>query len=213
MGDGGSIKIWEYNWLLDPSNSRVVSPRNNIDAIYVKELFFADRRIWDPGLVESIFLPWEAEMIQRILVSEGYVEDLLIWPLTPDGNYSVQSAYRMLETNARFLSPCTSSTDGRSKVWKGIWKIKTPNRIRHFIWWAAIESLPTKQNLKQRHVPVEASCALCDEHTESLIHCVWLCDHAQVLELYLKSNNSRETNIIHLSINNCIMCICNKNQQ
>ena len=40
MGDGGSIKIWEYNWLLDPSNSRVVSPRNNIDAIYVKELFF-----------------------------------------------------------------------------------------------------------------------------------------------------------------------------
>ena len=33
-----------------------------------------------------------------------------------------------------------------------------------------------------------------------------------VLELYLKSNNSRETNIIHLSINNCIMCICNKNQ-
>ena len=181
MGDGGSIKIWEYNWLLDPSNSRVVSPRNNIDAIYVKELFFADRRIWDPGLVESIFLPWEAEMIQRILVSEGYVEDLLIWPLTPDGNYSVQSAYQMLETNARFLSPCTSSTDGRSKVWKGIWKIKTPNRIRHFIWWAARESLPTKQNLKQRHVPVEASCALCDEHTESLIHCVWLCDHAQVV--------------------------------
>ena len=34
-----------------------------------------------------------------------------------------------------------------------------------------------------------------------------------MLELYLTSNNSRETNIIHLSINNCIMCICNKNQQ
>ena len=34
-----------------------------------------------------------------------------------------------------------------------------------------------------------------------------------MLELYSKSNNSRETNIIHLSINNCIMCICNKNQQ
>ena len=37
--------------------------------------------------------------------------------------------------------------------------------------------------------------------------------HLKLLELYLKSNNSRETNITHLSINNCIMCICNKNQQ
>ena len=55
--------------------------------------------------MESIFLPWEAEMIQWIPVSEGYVEDLLIWPLTPDGNYSVRSTYRMLETNARLLSP------------------------------------------------------------------------------------------------------------
>ena len=131
--------------------------------------------------MESIFLLWEAKMIQRIPVSEGYAEDLLIWPLNLDGNYSVQSVYRMLETNARLLSPCTCSTDWGSKVWKGIWKIKTPNRIRHFIWWVARESLPTKHNLKQQHVPVEASCALCDEHTESLIHCVWLCDHAQVV--------------------------------
>ena len=84
-------------------------------------------------------------MIQWIPVSEGYVEDLLIWPLTSNGNYSVQSAYRMLETNARILSPCNSSTDGGSKVWKGIWKIKTPDRIRHFIWrGAARDPLPTK---------------------------------------------------------------------
>ena len=83
-------------------------------------------------------------MIQWIPVSEGYVEDLLIWPLTSNGNYSVQSAYRMLEINAGILSPCTSSTDGGSKVWKGIWKIKTSDRIRHFIWRAARDPLPTK---------------------------------------------------------------------
>ena len=34
----------------------------------------------------------------------------------------------------------------------------------------------------------------------------------RLLEFYLKSN-SRETNIIHLSINNYIMCMYNKNQQ
>ena len=71
--------------------------------------------------------------------------------------------------------------DGVSKVWKGMWKIKTPNKIRHFLWRAARYSLSTKQNLCQRHVLVDASCPLCDEHTESLLHCLWLCDHAKAV--------------------------------
>ena len=126
--------------------------------------------------MDEVFLLWEAELIKRIPVSEWWVEDLLIWPLTPTGDYSVRSAYRMLETNARSLSPGTSSSEGQSKVWKGIWKIKTPNKVRHFIWRVAHDSLPTKVNLQHRHVPVKASCSMCDEPLESLIHCLWLCD-------------------------------------
>ena len=174
VGNGESIKILEHTCLPDHSNSKVVSPRTNTDALFVKDLFLEDRRVWDPGLVERIFLPWEAELIQRIPVSEEYVEDLLIWPLTRTGDYSVQSPYQMLERNVRRLNPGSFSLDGQSNVWK----IKTPNRIRRFIWRVARDSLPTKQNLRRRHVPVEASNSTCDEHTESLIHCLWLCDHA-----------------------------------
>lgn len=90
----------------------MVSPRTNTDILYVKDLFMAGRRVWDPGLVDEVFLLWEAELIKRIPVSEWWVEDLLIWPLTPTGDYSVRSAYRMLETNARSLSPGTSSSEG-----------------------------------------------------------------------------------------------------
>ena len=60
-------------------------------------------------------------------------------------------------------------------------------KLRHQIkfailfWRAARDSLPTKQNLRHRHVPVEAACSLCDEHAESLIHSLWLCDHAQAV--------------------------------
>lgn len=89
----------------DPSKSKVVSLQTSTDALYVKDLFLAGRRVWDPGLVEKNFLPWEVEMIQQIPISEGYVEDLIIWPLTHDGDYSVQGPYQMLETNARLLSP------------------------------------------------------------------------------------------------------------
>ena len=148
VGDGESIKIWEHSWLPNLSNSRAISPRNSSEAEYVKDLFFEGRRVWDPGLVERIFLSWEAETILRIPICEGSMTNKLIWPLTPDGVYSVQCAYRMLESMARSSHPCSSSMDEVSKVWKGIWKIKTSNKIRHFIWRAAHNSLPTTQNLR-----------------------------------------------------------------
>ena len=109
----------------------------------MKDLFFEDRRVWDSGLVERIFWPWEAETILRIPVCEGSVTDKLIWPLTLDGDFSVQSAYRMLESMTRSSNPCSSSMDEVSKVWKGIWKIKTPNKICLFIWRAVHDSLST----------------------------------------------------------------------
>lgn len=63
-----SIKIWEHSWLTTLSNSRVISPWNSTIAEYEKDLFFEGRRVWDPDLVERIFLPWEVEAILRILV-------------------------------------------------------------------------------------------------------------------------------------------------
>ena len=39
--------------------------------------------------MERIFLSWEAETILRISVCEGSMTDKLIWPLTPDGDFSV----------------------------------------------------------------------------------------------------------------------------
>ena len=140
-------KIWEHKWLPKLSKSKVVSPRTDTDVIFMKDLFLAGRRVWDPGLVQQLFLPWEADLIRRIPMCEESIADLLIWPLTPTGDYSVQSAYRMLESTARCVNPGSSLVDGQSKVWKGIWKIKTPNQIRHFIWRAARDSLPTKQNI------------------------------------------------------------------
>ena len=47
--------------------------------------------------------------MSRIQVSEECDEDLLVWPLTVDGSYSVRSAYRLLaSTEARIVQ--SSST-------------------------------------------------------------------------------------------------------
>ena len=71
-------------------------------------------------------------------------EDILIWPLTAYGDYSVRSAYRMLVDNENQSLPSSSATNGDGSVWKKIWKVRVPHKIRHFLWRAAKDSLPTK---------------------------------------------------------------------
>lgn len=41
------------------------------------------------------------------------------------------------------------------------------------------DSLPTKQNLKTRHVPVNDICDGCGDHVEWILHCLWLCNRAK----------------------------------
>ena len=55
-------------------------------------------------------------MIKVIPVSEGRVADLLNWPLTLDGNYSVKSAYRMLMDEVSSQEPGTSSLEELQQV-------------------------------------------------------------------------------------------------
>lgn len=83
-------------------------------------------------------------MIKSIPMIECSLEDRLIWPLSSDGDYTARSAYRMLEVDASYKNPSSSSLDGDQRVWKGIWKIRTPNRIHHFVWRVARDSLSTR---------------------------------------------------------------------
>ena len=105
-------------------------------------------------------------------------EGVMIWPLTADGEYSVRSAYHLLVAAEDCLAPSSSSLAHDHVVWKKIWKMKVPNKIRHFIWRAAKDSLPTKVNLKARHVLVDDVYEGCGDYSESTLHSMWLCDQA-----------------------------------
>lgn len=196
VGNGHLIDVWNHRWLPDPTYSKIVSPRANSTECRASDSFYTNTRIWDPRRLESTFYPWEAEMVSRIRMSEACDEDLLVWPLTPDGHYSVQSAYCLLATKEANTSPSSFSLASPQSVWKSIWKIQAPNEIRHFIWRAAKDSLPTKQNLKAQHISLDETCVLCDDHQETLLRSLWLFERAQsvhgsqILVLLLSSRNN-----------------------
>nr|POE54791.1 hypothetical protein CFP56_47627 [Quercus suber] len=70
-----------------------------------------------------MFYPWEASMIVRTIVSEVEDNDTLVWPSTPNGEYSVRTAYRLMENEGSQDVPSTSSTDATATIWQGLWKI------------------------------------------------------------------------------------------
>ena len=51
--------------------------------------------------------------------------------------------------------------------------------MRHFLWRAAKDSLPTKQNLRLQHIQIDDTCDGCSDQSESLMHYLWLCDQAR----------------------------------
>ena len=93
----------------------------------MKDLFIPGTKVWNKELIEQDLLPWEAESIQSILVSHFPMEDLFIWPLTNDGNYSVKSTYQLLSSEIRSALPSSSETEDCKHFWNGIWKLQVPN--------------------------------------------------------------------------------------
>ena len=59
-------------------------------------------------------------MVRKIQVCADGEEDILIWPLTADGDYSVRSAYRMLVDNENQSLPSSSAPNDDGSVWKKI---------------------------------------------------------------------------------------------
>ena len=158
--------------------SRVVSPKIDEGLNRVCDLFYPNTKIWNWEVLQNSFYPWEAEAIWNIYVSEMCNTDCLVWPKTANGCCLVKSAYQMLAT--KVINKAPSSSNGEdSKVWRSIWKIRAPPKVRHFMWRAARDPLPLKQNLARWKIALDETCSLCDKQQESVMHVLWVCDQAK----------------------------------
>ena len=75
----------------------------------------------------------------------------LRWPLwngTKTGVFAVHSTYEMLESDRRKSDIGESSTMAKMRsFWQKMWKMAIPGKVKHFMWRAYHETLPTYQQL------------------------------------------------------------------
>ena len=58
-------------------------------------------------------------------------------------------------------------------VWKTLWKLKVPNKIKVFGWWACRSILPTWVNLSKKRIIAGNRCEACKMEPETEIHVLW----------------------------------------
>ena len=88
----------------------------------------------------------------------------------------VKTGYNALCEEPLVVEDETNNLEAHRNFWKGIWKLKVPGKIKHFLWKSCTNPLPTKVNLLKRTILQEDVCHLCSKNSEDVLHALWGCE-------------------------------------
>ncbi|XP_019159671.1 PREDICTED: uncharacterized protein LOC109156272 [Ipomoea nil] len=135
----------------------------------VNSLICVNSREWDREVLDDIFCERDVNLIQSIPLANEWACDSLYWQGEQNGVYSVRSAYRIAVGNMG---------EGEGVIWKGLWRLKIPPKVKCFFWNLCTMCLPTKDALVIKRVQCDPICVMCGRANESSIHLFANCDFA-----------------------------------
>ena len=171
IGSGQNVLIGQDPWLPD-INSGFISSHLNVKLTVAKmsSLMVPNQRSWDLDVIADIFNSRDKELILQIPLSYCRESDVWYWLHDPCGVYSVRSCYKYLTHH---------DTNSSSRIWKSLWKLEVPGKVRNFLWRAATNVLPTADNLVRRRVDIMPTCSLCHACNETVTHALLECGFAK----------------------------------
>lgn len=173
IGMGKKISIMAHPWLNDPDHPFVTTESPSIVDKSVDSLFHTDTKIWDREVIADIFNERDQQIILNTMVESDLEDDILCWKFENSGQYSVRTAYKLLQRQKGLWAD-----NANLKFWKSVWNIKTPPKALNLIWRSATSCLPTKTQLQTKHVQIDNTCPVCGRGIESIMHALVHCEVA-----------------------------------
>ena len=163
VGDGNKIWVWHDKWVPRPSTYKVITAEKlESSNALVCELINRATKEWNKDKLDRWFLPEDREAILSIPLSSSNTQDRLIWTGNRSGKFTVKSAYMLaLEEKLHDTKADCSDELVRRRIWKSIWQMKTPQKIKHFSWKASWDILASKSSLAQQKIISDGTCDLC----------------------------------------------------
>ena len=107
---------------------------------------------WNFQLLLECLPSHVVDQIAKIPFSHfGDSSDKLTWQSSSNEDFSVRSAYNI-------AASCESDS---LVMWKGIWTLNIPLKLKHFAWTVAHGRLLTNASRYSRHLCIDPYCSLC----------------------------------------------------
>ena len=143
----------------------------------ISQLIDSDTGGWNHYLVESLFLPFEAQRIMGIPLCMSRQEDCIIWPRCNLGVYLVKTSYQMLCELENCEGASASNLETSKKFCGSIWKLGVPNKVKIFLWRACYsDALLTKVSLQKRKGLDNSLCNECQIAPGDSFHALRSCE-------------------------------------
>lgn len=173
--NGKKTRICIDNWIINLNDKPFPSCTSHQQYMYVSELLSPNSNNWNMSLLYTLFSVEVVDKIARIHVNINE-EDVVRWKPTRDGIFTVNSAYnKLIESNFQLQLSINSVP---KEVWKLLWKMKVPHRVKLFIWKCLKEIVQTKDKTARFNSSIQVHCNICNHNTESLFHFLIVCRHA-----------------------------------
>ncbi|KAA3458125.1 reverse transcriptase [Gossypium australe] len=101
VGMGEKISIWDDLWISGKEEDRIPNQDNNANIKLVSDLIDATSRRWKPELIRDTFAGDIVEKILQIPLAELAHEDLQVWRGELTEEFSVRSAYKLLQYSSQ----------------------------------------------------------------------------------------------------------------
>ncbi|CAN6587433.1 unnamed protein product [Malus baccata var. baccata] len=179
---GEEVRLWVDRWLPalpsgHPSPVGEVAVTRNTR---VSSIICSSSRTWDFAFLLPFLSEGECAAISNTPIGNPQRKDRLIWAPTRNGNYSVKSGYLWLQLHSLTLRDhrSTWSRAVPELLWKGIWRIRVPPKVRNFLWSSLHNALATVAVLFRRRSSPTPICPICLCQEESIVHlflsCPWV---------------------------------------
>ncbi|CAN6543682.1 unnamed protein product [Malus baccata var. baccata] len=182
--DGNDTRVWVGRWL-PPIPLGRPSPLGSVQVsknLKVKSLICPESGDWDLDFLKPFLADSEVEAILDLHIGDPTLKDILVWPYEKRGSYSVKSGYywcinRTIDRSLQSIRAVSIP----STLWKTVWKLKVPPKIRTFMWKTLHEALATMKNLYIRRSFPSPICPLCNSQDESIEHLFLFCPWVEVV--------------------------------
>ena len=178
IGDGSSTNIWKDRWIPNNKGGTPTTPKPQSCCLNkVKELITNFR--WNRPLIFSTFNGKDAEEILKIPISMAGRADSSYWIASNNGNYTVKSAYKMLEGEEKTTNIGsgvagwqgeTSFNGQKEKDWSKMWRLDIKGKHKTFLWKCLNQALPVNELIYCRTRMGKPICQICGAGEETIEH-------------------------------------------